>query len=576
MMKAMPRHNRGTVLVLSLLILLVLTIVGVASMSNVLMQERMAGNVNLQSLAFEAASAGISEALEFGIEEINVRGDRIGDCSIKASSGNQLPWPGEFVEIGTLAVDDNALSGVTVHYLLKTDCLELPKLIDTATGTISVPRFESYVTSRGEVRQGNDVLAAREIEVRVDSFRRDALSAMRVEGTAEIVFDAGNSKSFIMDGQGGSAISTSTPQNSAIISQDLATKDRVQNFIGGVGTSQYPPPFHDAAELARFVLRIKSYMKHHRDRGLLPLPVCDGLQMNYIEGNLDLGGSNTFHGITYVTGNVTMGGNPSGSGLLIAEGTVQWRGTADFQGLVINLGGQFTMSGGGTGETEGMIYNANLDLATLSSGLTTGDYLDYSELQFGGALVDPWFDMEVVDNGGTLEVYAPSLHDPMSLTRFWIPGLVSKLETTATYTPDTNFRGLAYHRLYSGCDENNWLPLDADGNHACKGSDDGFGITRVIFDGGGGHLMRFDCQMVDDLRDALEACPLPPPLDVLSNPGNVSLSAPPCDPDLPMLRKNCPLSDPWQPLDCNTPGRGGRIEAIISWRENIGWREALD
>ena len=574
-MKIMVRHNRGTVLVLSLLILLVLTIVGVASMSNVLMQERMAGNVNLQSLAFEAASAGISEALEFGIEQIEIEGDQIGDCSIKSGGGNQDPWEGQFVEIGTLEMDDDALQGVTIHYLLKTDCLLLPELIDTSDGTISVPKFESYVTSRGEVRQDGAVLAAREIEVRIDSFRNDGLSAMRVEGTAEIEFEAGNSDSFIMDGQGGAAISTSTPENSAIISEDLAEKDRVQNFIGGVGTSSYPPPFHDGAELARFVLRIKSYMLHHRERGLLPLPSCNGLQMTYIDGDLALGGGDTFHGITYVTGNVSMGGSPSGSGLLIAEGTVQWRGTADFQGLVINLGGQFTMSGGGTGETEGMIYNANLDLSVLEGGGTPGNYHRYEDLDFDGALEDPWFDMYVVDNAGTLQVYDPAIHDPLLLDPEWIPGLVSKLETTAAFEHDPDFRGLVYHRLYGGCNQTNWLNLDANGNHTCKGDDDGFGTTRVIFDGGGGHQMVYDCQMVDDLREALENCPLPPPLDAISDPGNVNPEAPLCDPDDPMLRKNCPLSDPWQPLECTTPGRGGRIEAIISWRENIGWRESL-
>ena len=625
MMKTMLRHSRGTVLVLSLLILLVLTIIGVASMSSVFMQERMAGNVNLQSLAFEAASAGLSEALEFGIDQIELRsGARIGDCSDKGNNPDNPkpePWSGDFVERGTLALaQGNLQEGVTVHYRLRTDCLLLPAIIDSDSpeGWVSVPQFESYVTSRGEVRQGNEVLAAREIEVRIDGFRRDGLSAMRIEGQAEIVFEAGNSNSFVMNGQGGPAISTPTAPNSMIISDELVENDRVQNFVGGVATTRYPPPFHDGAELAKFVSRIRAYMEHFQARGA-PLPECNGRQMRFVNGNLALGGSDTFHGITYVTGNVTMDGNPSGSGLLIAEGTVQWRGTADFQGLVINLGGQFTMSGGGTGTTTGMIYNANLDLDAIRPSGTgpTGAYLLYNPRPGVGDFnwvhaplnpLTPWFDklvsyLDVNENeisdfdvDGSIVLHNPDIHTNYPPTL--IPGIVSKLEKNvsvpdpADFPAGTNldafddFRGLAYHRLYSGCahddppNNNSWLAglgADGGGEHTCKDGEDGFGATTVIFDGGGGHSMTYDCADVDSLRLALAACPLPSPcpdpytFDCI----DPDWDTPVCDPTDPQLRKNCPLSEPLRDLQCDVPGRGGRIEAITSWRENIGWREAL-
>ena len=598
MMITMTHYRaKGTVLVLSLLILLVLTIVGVASMTNVLMQERMAGNVNLQSLAFEAASAGIGEALDHGMVELASR-----PCP---DSGNQ--WSGTSSDWTTLDLPDDSAQGVVMRFSLRTDCLQLPQLIDTADGTISVPRFESYVTSRGEaVNDSGDLLAAREIEVRIDSFRRDGLSAMRVEGTAEIVFEAGNSNSFVMDGQGGAAISTSTPENSAIISEDLAEKDRVQNFVGGVGTSTYPPPFNDGAEMAKFVSRVRAYMEHFQSRGV-PLPVCEhptdpslNLPMRFVNGNLALGGSDTFHGITYVTGNVSMGGNPRGSGLLIAEGTIQWRGTADFTGMAINLGGVFTMSGGGTGETTGMIYNANLNLDSIrpSGSGPVGDYLLYNspaasgDFNWGSPISDPWFDAQVVNNGGVIELYNPLVHDPLIALGTLappelIPGIVSKLETNFSVPAFTsgNNRGLAYHRLYSGCGHNDsgggsWLNgLDANGAgaHSCKGTDDGFGTTSIIFDGGGGHSMTYDCHATNDIRLALENCPLPSPCP---NPYDFTCVAPDweqplCDADDPQLRKNCPLSHPWPDPQCDIPGRGGKTEAIISWRENIGWREAL-
>jgi hypothetical protein len=567
----------GSTLVISILILMIMTIIGVASMSGVLMQERMAGNVNLQSLAFEASSAGINEALDYGMTELATR-----PCP-ELSGGNRLPWEGDFSEPQTLNMAQGALHGVTVQYSLRTDCLELPRLINTADGLESVPTFQTYVTSRGEVWQDpendDDPIAAREIEVRIDHFRRDGLSAMRVEGTAEIVFESGNSNTFIMDGQGGNAISAATEQNADLISEDLAENDRVHNFIGGVGVSIYPPPFNDAESLARFVLRVKSYMKHYQERGL-PLPQCDDIQMRFVDDDLHLGNTSTLHGIVYVTGNLTMTGGPTGSGLYIVEGTVQWSGGAQFQGMLINLGGQFELSGGGSGRTMGMLYNANLDLAPLESGGNAGGYLNYDDLNFGAALVDPWFDMFVVNNtvSGNLEVYDPLYHDViLGLDPpYWIPGLVSKLEASASFEPDPDFRGLTYHRLYGGCNHNTWLPLDEGGNHACKGDDDGFGATTVTFSGGGRHRMTYDCGMVDAFRLALEACPLPPPLDAISDPAGVNPEAPECDPEDPMLRKNCPLSSPWPDPQCNVPGAGGRTEAILSWRENVGWRDQLN
>lgn len=51
----MPRQERGAVLIVSLLILLVLTVLGVTSMQTTLLEEKMAGNLHNRNLAFEAA-----------------------------------------------------------------------------------------------------------------------------------------------------------------------------------------------------------------------------------------------------------------------------------------------------------------------------------------------------------------------------------------------------------------------------------------------------------------------------------------------------------------------------------------
>ena len=54
-----PVHQRGTILVTSMLLLLVLTIIGITAMQMSRMQERMAGNTRDLNLAFQGAEAGL-------------------------------------------------------------------------------------------------------------------------------------------------------------------------------------------------------------------------------------------------------------------------------------------------------------------------------------------------------------------------------------------------------------------------------------------------------------------------------------------------------------------------------------
>jgi len=57
-----PVRQRGAALVVSLLILLVMTLIGVTAMQTTVMEERMAGNLRNSNLAFQAAEAALREA----------------------------------------------------------------------------------------------------------------------------------------------------------------------------------------------------------------------------------------------------------------------------------------------------------------------------------------------------------------------------------------------------------------------------------------------------------------------------------------------------------------------------------
>ena len=58
---AMPGRQRGVVLAVSLIMLLVITLLGVTAMQSTLLQERMAGNVREVNMAFQAAEAALRD-----------------------------------------------------------------------------------------------------------------------------------------------------------------------------------------------------------------------------------------------------------------------------------------------------------------------------------------------------------------------------------------------------------------------------------------------------------------------------------------------------------------------------------
>lgn len=60
-MTSLPRTQTGAALVVSLLILLIMTIVGVSSMQTTTLEERMAGNMRDQNLSFQSAEAALIE-----------------------------------------------------------------------------------------------------------------------------------------------------------------------------------------------------------------------------------------------------------------------------------------------------------------------------------------------------------------------------------------------------------------------------------------------------------------------------------------------------------------------------------
>jgi len=538
--------HSGSALVFALLILLVMTILGVATMSNVSMQERMAGNVNLQAIAFEAASAGVGEALEWAMNPDVGQG--WADCE-----RNEGMWPPEDVEPSPpriLDLDDDsadwgdAVQNLEVRYTLRNDCLEDPDFIDDGTGGGTyMPPVQFYVTVEGSVWSDGTELARREIEVRVDQTRNDGISALRVEGEADVQFSSAAGNRFTIDGAGGPAISTSTNANAQSVATQIGDS-RIANYDGGVMSSPYPPPFNTAVGMAQLVLRVKAYMQYQGvGNAAVLVDDCDSTyRMRYVDGDLDLTGNASIGTvsnpqITYVTGDLEMGGNASGAGLVIVEGEIDTNGTPDFDGLIIGLGGLLDMQGGGRGETKGMVFATNLELSAL-------------EVDFDSILgnTDQWF----VD-----ELYGVDDTDPDNLIDLFRPGIYQQLMALAPFVPPYDADDVSAYLDYEGI-------LGVGVDSAPSGSAaDGFRQTTMRFDGGGNHSIVYECNMVDQVREYLDTCKAMAPAD--ADPSEVDVDG----------KTNALLVADWASFECNVPGRGASIPAVRSWRENLGWREQL-
>jgi len=92
MNSSLKNHQRGAVLVVGLVMLLLLTLIGMAAIRSSTMQERMAGNMRDHNLAFQSAEAGLSSA-----EAIlnGVGGPPAPDAGVPGFGDTLIPYPGD-------------------------------------------------------------------------------------------------------------------------------------------------------------------------------------------------------------------------------------------------------------------------------------------------------------------------------------------------------------------------------------------------------------------------------------------------------------------------------------------------
>ena len=395
-------HQRGVVLVIGLILLLMITVLALATMSSTNMQERMAGNARTQALAFEVASLGASDALNFYIEQRKSDTDDKLLCG--RSSGAWLTPPPPVVE-PVFDVDNHpARLTRSMH------CIE-PATEVEETAAI---RPQLFIVSRGEIlARDNDsiALARRSLAVRISlgpPARADCSSICFPGCSTEDSFQFPNSNRFSVDGEGAPAITTTGEDCQAKVETSIG-ENRIGNYDGGVANFEdesLPWPWTDPKSVNEFRQQLLTKMgavavSTDTDGSVHDTPIepptgeIGGTNFDYRfepEGRDFMGGTHEFGtesepAITYIAGDAKMGGDVSGAGILVVEGSLSWNGTPNFNGLILVLGDSLEIDGGGQGGNfAGSLVTVNI----------WEDYTDFGEK----ILAEDFGPIDVVFKGG--------------------------------------------------------------------------------------------------------------------------------------------------------------------------------
>jgi len=123
--------QRGIALVTGLMFLVILTLIALSAMKSTSLEERMAGNARDQALAFEAAEAGVRDALRYiAVNGLNPSSPFVAGCAAGLCLNDQVTpvWQ-------TITANGDWTSAKTLAYS------GAPLTIDGATPLSNQPRY---------------------------------------------------------------------------------------------------------------------------------------------------------------------------------------------------------------------------------------------------------------------------------------------------------------------------------------------------------------------------------------------------------------------------------------------------
>lgn len=325
------QKQQGSVLIIALVLLLIATVVSIAGITNMQVNEKMASNHKQVLQAFMAAEAGVIQTKAF-----------------LDDPANKALWGDDQKTLSALAKINRAM-GQQVQWQINS--------IDFA----SQPGMAVFV-SHGEVSSTG---VSREVMVTYKPKAESGnLGAMNIIGGIKI-FDTANSNSFQVIGEKdangnviGPALATNTEANYDKIVDDITSKNRMDNYVGGIKVVDFDDPFGDPEKMNAFIEAIKAeyFALPAAERGTAPNNM--GVPATYDSNGVELTAS--VPKITYVSSSIEFKGQAKGAGILVIEGNLTISGNLfDFDGLVVVRGQTFQMNGGGNRDLLGSIVFAN-------------------------------------------------------------------------------------------------------------------------------------------------------------------------------------------------------------------------
>ncbi len=333
--------QRGIALLLSLLILMVLTLLGISAFHNSHIQERSAGNMRLQSVAFEAAASGAVDAINF-FDAYKATGPDA-NCGELDHDG----WNG-----ATAWVTRGSVGEATVKQRMYCLADEYPSEgpCEENAWDCRPARSQLFVLSRGEITSGGQVVAQRDIEVRLDIGGGGGINvgcgAICFPGCNPGTFNFPTSNAFRVDGNGGPAI-TGACQGMRDGIRNGVSNNRIGNYVGGIHATTPESAWETPESTELFRTNLETSAVNAQAAGEC-MVYCFRSGNAYEYGTPQFG-TIADPQITYITGSAWMGGDVSGAGILVVQGNLSWEGTPQFRGLILVLGGSFTIAGGGSG-----------------------------------------------------------------------------------------------------------------------------------------------------------------------------------------------------------------------------------
>ena len=416
----------GIALIFALLLLLILTVIGVGTLSSVSMQERMASNANLQALAFQAASAGVTETLE---QWLDVDNWPVGATCDRGSNQN---WRTNWTAPIPLVVP-GIPAGFAVQYETQLGCFEADNW-ELLTGSTFAPPQQLLALSRGRVfRAANGLLvgnpiAEREVEVRLERRGGDLPECLIQMCELDIPpaknLKMPNAKAFGIDaGEGGCPMGADIPEDAVAMRNQLRANQVGQYRPTDPGITFNPlrGAWGDPVQLARAVNGIKIGVRAY-EAWEPPAPPAALFRNAIYPGGADaaayLGyaaGSNPFQAcagelipgnstdcpapatnLTYVAGDLDVAGNCMTQGMVIVEGALLSSGTPAYAGNLLLLGGRIAINGFGQAPNSGLLILQHLVSANPTNSARTA-YEPVEDMELGKCIFD-------VDGGGTATI----------------------------------------------------------------------------------------------------------------------------------------------------------------------------